>query len=40
MAERTGFALESFIDMTDVMSQHLRAVTEFQLQVHHSDRYR
>lgn len=40
LAEATGFAPDTFIDITDVMDRKLRAVAEFKAQPYHVDRYR
>ena len=40
MAEATGFVPDTFIDITDVMDQKMRAVGEFKTQPFHVERYR
>jgi 4-oxalomesaconate hydratase len=40
MAEATSFVPDTFIDVTDVIEQKLRAVAEFRIQPYHVERYR
>lgn len=40
LAETTAFNPDTFIDITDVMDQKMRAVAEFRTQPYHVDRYR
>jgi 4-oxalomesaconate hydratase len=40
LAEATGFVPDTFIDITEVMEQKLRAVAAFAVQPYHVDRYR
>lgn len=40
LTEATGFLPDTFIDVTDVIDQKLRAVSEFKVQPYHVERYR
>ncbi|MGQ0568900.1 MAG: PIG-L deacetylase family protein [Armatimonadota bacterium] len=40
LAETTGFAPDTFIDITDVIDQKMKAVAEYKVQPYHVDRYR